>query len=155
MRVVFEPKGRTVGVLLGVWGFVWAVLVVVPNSVRQPPAGDAGHSSLLRQRRLTRRKPTLPGAEQSDDLAAVIPSCGQWLRLACPTGFNGDSAAGHTGFVVRPPMAGALPIHPSAVRGATGHDSSRLTVSWFVSGGKRGDCSVPAVRGGERRATFQ
>ena len=82
---------------------------------------------MLRQRRLTRRKPTLPGAEPSDSSTALIASCGWWLRLACPTGFNGCSPAYHTGFVVRPLVAGAAPIRPSAVRDATGHDSSSPT----------------------------
>ena len=101
-------------------------MVIAPKGVRHPPAGDAGHSSLLRQRRLTRRKPTLPGAEQSGYSAAVIPSYGQWLRLACSTGFNGGTPAHHTGFVVQPPMTGALPSRPSVVRRATDHDSSRF-----------------------------
>ncbi|MDF3887042.1 hypothetical protein, partial [Cupriavidus basilensis] len=56
--------------------------------------------------------------------AAVIASYGQWLRLACSTGFNGCTAARRTGFVVEPPMASALPVRPSAVRGAKGRGIS-------------------------------
>ena len=37
------------------------------------------------------------------------------------------TTARHTGFVVQPLMAGALPIRPSAVRGANGRESSRFT----------------------------
>ena len=57
------------------------------------PAGDAGHSSLPRQRRLTRRKPTLPGAEQSRVLGALVSSYGpEFRRASAGTGLKGHDA---------------------------------------------------------------
>ena len=105
-----------------------SVLVFGPNGhTTSPLRGDAGHFSLPRQRKLTKRKPTLPGAEQSGYSTVVVASYGHCLRLACPTGSKGSAMALPDGFVVRPPIASTVPIRPSAVRGATGHDFSRLT----------------------------
>ena len=98
-----------------------------PTAIRHPPCGGLPVTFLcVRQRKLTKRKPTLPGAEQSGCSAVVIASYGQRLRLACPTGLKGRATADGTGFVVRPLMAGAAPIRPSAVRGARGRCISYL-----------------------------
>jgi len=104
--------------------FLWAVLVFAPKGIRHPPAGDAGHSSLPRQRRLTRRKPTLPGAEQSRALGVLVSSYGHSSAGLCRYRFEGPRRCQLPGCVVRPPVAESLPIRPSAGTGADRHDTS-------------------------------
>ena len=118
---------------LGDGGFILVVLVFAPKRIRHPPAGDAGHSSLLRQRRLTRRKPTLPGAEQSRALGVLVSSYGNSSACICRYRFEGPRHCQFPGCVVRPPVAEPLPIRQSAVTGAERHDTSHrdgFVVGW-------------------------
>jgi len=114
-------------VVLGFGGlFCWRRWFLHPKEYDIPLRGTPV-TSLPRQRRLTRRKPTLPGAEQSRALGVLVSSYGHSSAAICRYRFEGPRICQFPGFVVRPLMAGALPIRPSAVRGATDHDSSRFT----------------------------
>ena len=136
----WEVGGETV-VFLGYLVILLAVLVFAPKGIRHPPAGDAGHSSLPRQRRLTRRKPTLPGAEQSRALGVLVSSYGHSSAGICRYRFEGPRRCQFPGCVVRPPVAEPLPTHPSAGTGrwVSGqgfryrgpyHASRKLAASW-------------------------
>jgi len=115
---------RVVVVVGGGFAVFFAALVFAPKGIRHPPAGDAGHSSLLRQRRLTRRKPTLPGAEQSRALGVLVSSYGHSSAGLCRYRFEGPRRCQFPGCVVRPPVAEPLPIRQSAGTGAKRHDTS-------------------------------
>ena len=81
--MAFAPNSRTTS-LCGVGRCLFrGRWQLNPTAIRHPPAGAAGHSSLRRQRRLTRRKPTLPGAEQSRVRRTLVSSYGHSTADIC------------------------------------------------------------------------
>ena len=125
-------SGHMTFLCLGVSLFVLAGLVFAPNGIRHPPSGDAGHSSLLRQRRLTRRKPTLPGAEQSRVRRALVSSYGPSPAGICQYRFERPRTCYCPGIRGAAPGSGILAHSPIC---RYRHGSPRyIARQWFRGG---------------------